>query len=135
MSILRRHQKVHKNERPPSSESPPENHTTRNKYCDPSVGQAVAGTDFWTGGSTTRRRGSVHSLSSSMNSSLRGSAAFDPEEQKPAFYEQHSRSSSADFGERSRGLPPPPVEIRQKISFECDICGNSVKEDRRRDWQ
>lgn len=132
---LRRHRKVHEGDRPLSNASPPENYTTGDEHCDPYVGQVVADSDFWTGGHTPRRRGSVHSCSSSMNSSLHGNAAFDPEEQEPAFYDQHSRSSSADFGERSRGLPPPPVELRHRISFECDICGNTIKVDRRRDWQ
>ena len=132
---LRHHRKVHEDDRPLSNAPPPENYTTGDEHCDPYVGQVVADSDFWTGGHTPRRRGSVHSCSSSMNSSLHGNAAFDPEEQEPAFYDQHSRSSSADFGERSRGLPPPPVELRHRISFECDICGNTIKVDRRRDWQ
>lgn len=114
---------------------PPKTYTTGDENCDPYYGQIVADSDFWTGSRTPRRRDSVHSRSSSMNSSLHGYASFDPKEQEPAFYDKHSRSSSADFGERSRGLPPPPVEIRQKISFECEICGNTVKVDRRRDWQ
>ena len=135
VSNLRRHRKVHESDRPLSYESPPENYTTGDEHCDPYVGQNVADSDFWTGGLTTRRRGSVDSRSSSMNSSLHGYAAFDPEEQEPVFYDHHSMSSSADFGERSRGLPPPPVELRQRISFECDICGNTIKVDRRRDWQ
>ena len=129
ISNLRRHRKVHESDRPLSYESPPEN---SDEHCDPNVGQIVADWDFWTGGLTTRRRGSVDSRSSSMNSSLHGYATFDSEEQEPAFHDHHSMSSSADFGER---LPPPPVELRQRISFECDICGNTVKVDRRRDWQ
>ena len=133
---LRRHRsKVHKGERPLPNVSPSENYATEDEHCDPYVEQVVADSDFWTGGYTHRRRSSVHSCSSSMNSSLHGYAAFDPEEQEPAFYDQHSRSSSADFGERSRGLPPPPVELRDRRSFECDICGMTVKVNRRRDWQ
>ena len=132
MSNLRRHRRIHKSDRPLSYESPQE---SSDEHCDPYVGQTVADPNFWTGGLTTRRHGSVDSRSSSMNSSLHGYATFDPEDQEPAFYDHHSMSSSADFGERSRGLPPPPVELRQRISFECDICGNTVKVDRRRDWQ
>ena len=132
---LRRHRKVHEGERPLSNVSPSQNYAAGDEHCGPSVEQVVADSDFWTGGYTHRRRSSVHSCSSSMNSSLHGCAAFDPEEQEPAFYDQHSRSSSADFGERSRGLPPPPVELRDRRSFECDICGITVKVNRRRDWQ
>ena len=95
------------------------------------------GSDFWTGGYTPRRRGSVNSCSSSMNSSLHGYASFDPQEQQPTFIDTGSRSSSADFGDSSRGLPPAPVPLRpgKKLSFECDICGSTVHVDRRLDWQ
>lgn len=41
--------------------------------------------DFWTGGSPCRRPASVHSRSSSMNSSLHGCPKFDPQEQNPTF--------------------------------------------------
>ncbi|KAK0510609.1 hypothetical protein JMJ35_007041 [Cladonia borealis] len=90
--------------------------------------------DFWTSRITRSRRDSVDSLSSSMNSSLHGKATFDPQEQKPAFRDSHSHSS-VDFGDSSRGLPPPPVEIGKKHSFECDICGDTIRVDRRREWQ
>ena len=116
-------------------ESTPQINTTRDENRDSSFAQAVADTNFWTGGHISRRCGSIDSRSSSMNSSLRGDAAFDPEEQKLNFYCHHWRSSSAAFGERSRGLPPPPVELRQNISCECDICGDTITVDRRRDWQ
>ena len=94
----------------------------------------ATGSDFWTSRSTRPRRDSVDSLSSSMNSSLHGKATFDPQEQEPAFRDSHSRSS-VDFGDSSRGLPPPPVEIGKKHSFECDICGNTIRVARRLEWQ
>ena len=94
----------------------------------------TTGSDFWTSRSTRPRRDSMDSLSSSMNSSLHGKATFDPEEQEPAFRDSNSRSS-VDFGDSPRGLPPPPVEIGKKHSFECDICGNTVRVDRRLEWQ
>ena len=94
----------------------------------------TAESDFWTSRSTRSRRDSVDSLSSSMNSSLHGKATFDPQEQEPAFRDSHSRSS-VDFGDSSRGLPPPPVEIGKKHSFECDICGNTIRVERRLEWQ
>ena len=89
--------------------------------------------DFWTSRST-RRRDSMDSLSSSMNSSLHGTATFHPEEQEPAFRDSNSRSS-VDFSDSPRGLPPPPVETGKKLSFECDICGNTIRVDRRLEWQ
>lgn len=94
------------------------------------------GPDFWTGGHTPRRRGSMKSRSSSMNSSLHGYATFDPQEQAPVFLDSHSRSS-ADFGNTSRGLPLPPLPMQKgkKLSFECDACGVMVQVDRRLDWQ
>ena len=93
-----------------------------------------AGSDFWTSRISRPRRDSMHSRSSSMNSSLHGKATFDPEEQEPAFHDFSSRSS-AEFGDRPRGLPPPPVEIGKKHSFECDICGKTIRVDRRLEWQ
>ena len=94
----------------------------------------ATGSDFWTSRSTRPRRDSVDSLSSSMNSSLHGKATFDPQEQEPAFRDSLSRSS-VDFGDSSRGLPPPPVETGKKHSFECDICGNTIRVARRLEWQ
>lgn len=70
------------------------------------------GPDFWTGGHTPRRRGSVNSRSSSISSSLHGYATFDHQEQAPAFLDSHSRSS-ADFGDTSRGLPSPQVPMQK----------------------
>ena len=94
----------------------------------------TTGSEFWTSRITRPRRDSVDSLSSSMNSSLHGKATFDPEEQEPAFRDSNSRSS-VEFGDSPRGLPPPPVEIGKKHSFECDMCGNTIRVDRRLEWQ
>ena len=106
--------------------------TDKNKPEQPQLDTTAS--DFWTDRSTRPRRDSVGSLSSSMNSSLHGKSTFDPEEQEPAFRDSNSRSS-VDFGETPRGLPPPPVEIGKKHSFECDICGNTIRVDRRLEWQ
>ncbi|KAL2043073.1 hypothetical protein N7G274_004133 [Stereocaulon virgatum] len=94
-------------------------------------------TGFWTGGHPPSRRGSVSSCSSSMNSSLHGYPNYDPQEQQPNFLASDSRSSSMDFGDTPRGLPPPPVLLEKggKRSFECDICGIVLDVDRRLDWQ
>ena len=90
---------------------------------------------FWTGDSPRRRSGSVHSLSSSRNSSLHGYPTFDPEEQDPVFMKGSQRSASTDFGTTSPGLPPPPIELDQTQSFNCDICGSTIRVKRRLEWQ
>lgn len=105
------------------------------RETDPEQSQLyTTDSDFWTSRITRPRRDSMDSLSSSMNSSLHGKATFDPEEQEPAFRDSNSRSS-VDFSDSPRGLPPPPVEIGKKLSFECDICGNTIRVDRRLEWQ
>jgi len=92
--------------------------------------------DFWTGRSSSQRPSWIRSCSSSRNSSLRGdNPTYDLQEQEPAFLADHSRSSSFDFGCISPGLPPPPIEIGKKLSFECDICGTTVDVKRRQTWQ
>ena len=84
--------------------------------------------DFWTGGNSNPRPGSVHSRSSSMNSSLHGSAQFDPEEQNPSFGTFRERSGSADFGSSSRGLPPPPVMLQSmKDQSNNDVSSSTQK--------
>lgn len=45
------------------------------------------------------------------------------------------RSASSDFGTTSPGLPPPPVELDQIQSFNCDICGLTIRVKRRLEWQ
>ena len=85
---------------------------------------------FWNGGPPSRRPSSVasmHSRSSSMNSSLRGSGEFDLREQKDGF--------SLPKVEDSWGLPPPPVDLGNTKSFDCDICGRVVQVKRRSEWQ
>ena len=86
---------------------------------------------FWTGERPGPRR------RSSMNGLLRGHSAFEPEEQDPIFPRTRSRASSGGFTSASRGLPPPPVEMskHEKLSFKCDICGRTVRVERRLDWQ
>ena len=87
--------------------------------------------DFWTRGSQNSRSASVHSRSSSMNSSLHGRPAFDPQEQDPTF-------ASYCFATRTRKtgpLPPAPVELGKVTAFSCDICGDMIKVKRRLEWQ
>jgi len=91
---------------------------------------------FWTGGRTRRRSASVHSAYSSMNSSLRGDeVCFDPSEQNPHFTQSPRRSEQRDSFMTSPGLPPPPVKLGKKLSFECDICRKTIRVSRRREWQ
>ena len=91
--------------------------------------------NFWTGSNQGHHSGSVHSRSSSMNSSLHGYPTFDPLEQDPVFTKGGQRSASADFGTTSPGLPPPPVNLNQCKPFDCDICGKLVWVVRRLEWQ
>ncbi|MCJ1456069.1 hypothetical protein MMC28_006426 [Mycoblastus sanguinarius] len=131
LSNLRRHRKVHKYDRG-SDHSFPSSPKVRD--FQPLTNNAPS-SDFWTSKSTSRRPSSTRSCSSSMNSSLRGETAFDPQEQEPTFLIDHSKSSSVDFDGSSPGLPPPPAEIGNKLSFNCDICGDVICVGRRYDWQ
>lgn len=87
--------------------------------------------DFWTTrGSQSSRPASVHSRSSSMNSSLHGRPAFDPQEQDPKF----SASTNGRAG-RLPALPPAPVKLGRVTTFDCDICGQKIEVKRRLEWQ
>ena len=88
--------------------------------------------DFWTRGSQSSRPASVHSRSSSMNSSLHGRPAFDPQEQDPIFAGKFSDSKIDRTGPV---LPPAPVELGRVTTFDCDICGQKIEVKRRREWQ
>ena len=90
--------------------------------------------DFWTGGSQSSRPASAHSRSSSMNSSLHGRPAFDPQEQNPSF-ECAYPAPTAYKTPGSPTLPPPPVELGKVTTFNCDICGQIIQAKRRLEWQ
>ena len=90
--------------------------------------------DFWTRGSQSSRRASVHSRSSSMNSSLHGRPAFDPQEQDPTFASELP-ASTAGRKQSSPALPPAPVELGKVTTFNCDICGQKLEVKRRFEWQ
>ncbi len=90
--------------------------------------------DFWTGGSQSSRPASAHSRSSSMNSSLHGRPAFDPQEQNPTFVFKYPAPTACDTI-RSPALPPPPVDLGTVTTFDCDICGQNVQVARRLEWQ
>ncbi|KAL9064147.1 MAG: hypothetical protein Q9161_009057 [Pseudevernia consocians] len=65
---------------------------------------------FWTHGSRSSRPASVHSRSSSMNSSLHGSPVFDPQEQDLTFASKLP-ASTAGSRQSFPALPPAPVEL------------------------
>ena len=90
--------------------------------------------DFWTRRKQSSRPASVHSRSSSMNSSLHGRPAFDPQEQDPTFVSELS-ASTADRKQSSPALPPAPVELGRVTTFNCDICGQKIEVERRLEWQ
>ncbi len=90
--------------------------------------------DFWTGGSQSSRPASAHSRSSSMNSSLHGRPAFDPQEQNPTFASKYPAPTAYDTP-NPPALPPPPVELGTVTTFNCDICGQNVQAKRRLEWQ
>jgi hypothetical protein len=93
---------------------------------------------FWTGQSTSRSAGSVHSRRSrhsSMNSSLRGEPKYDPQEQNPVFTASPRGSVHYESFQAAPGLPPPPVDLQKLKTFDCDICGNTITVESRRSWQ
>ena len=97
--------------------------------------------NFWTAGRSSRRPSSVHSDSSSKNSSLRGLDKMDSSYQCPNFVTKHEQGKFSAASSPNRGLFPAPVEWdpfdreRKKFEFHCEICGELVYVDRRRDWQ
>ena len=95
----------------------------------------LPGENFWTGQEPRRRAESVHSVSSSRNSSLHGYEVYNPEDQSLAVPPQRSASSSASLSSMSPALPPPPVDIKKRQTFICDICGELIGVKRRREWQ
>ena len=96
--------------------------------------------DYWTGRSPNHRTKSVGTRSSSRNSSLHGSSKFCYQKE----YQNDYFASKPTYYHSSPGLPPPPIKLRdgqsskrkaKKLSFDCDICGENVKVDRRQQWQ
>ena len=90
--------------------------------------------DFWTCGSQSSRPASVHSRSSSMNSSLHGRPKFDPEEQDPTFASKFPASTLGRI-QSYPALPPAPVELGRVTTFNCDMCGQKLEIRRRLEWQ
>ena len=97
--------------------------------------------DYWSGGSPRYRTKSAGSRSSSKNSSLHGSPKFCYQKQ---YQNVDYFASKPKYHYSSPSLPPPPVKLSKgsrskrkakKLSFDCDICGENVQVNRRRDWQ
>ena len=86
------------------------------------------GSDFWTGGEPR------YSPASSINSLLHGSAIFDADEQDLTLITNHRRHSSSSILS-SPALPPPPVKFGEVSTFDCDICGQELHMNRKREWQ
>ena len=102
--------------------------------------------DFWTGRRSSHRPSSVRSYSSSRNSSLHGSSAMDPsyQEAPPFISSDNERHGSVDTDKSPRGLFPAPVDWvstqspsreSKEFSFDCEICGETIKVNRRLEWQ
>lgn len=97
--------------------------------------------DYWSGGSPRYRTKSAGSRSSSRNSSLHGSPKFCYQKQ---YQNVDYFASKPKYHYSSPSLPPPPVKLSKgsrskrkakKLSFDCDICGENVQVNRRREWQ
>ena len=96
--------------------------------------------DSWIGQDPYHRTESVDTRSSSMNSSLHGSSNFCYQKE----YQNDYIASEQIHYHSSPGLLPPPVKLcksqsskrkAEKLSFDCEICGENIKVDRRREWQ
>ena len=123
----------------PAGSIPGEIRKRANSYASLSKSQPQY--EYWTGHGQSHRTKSVGTRSSSRNSSLHGSPKFCDQKQ---YQNVDYFASSPTYYYSSSGLPPPPVKLRKgpsskrkakKLSFDCDICGENVKVDRRREWQ
>ena len=109
----------------------PLDHTPSSSSFFPTTSPPV---DFWTCGSQSSRPASVDSRSSSMNSSLHGRPAFDPQEQDPTFVTKLPASTVGRI-QSYPAFPPAPVELGRVTTFNCDMCGRKIEVKRRREWQ
>ncbi len=101
----------------------------------PKKTQSGSECSFWSGKISSPRARSIRSCSSSNNCSLRGSQVVDAGEQDLSVPQEISPASSIDHGRMSPTLVPPPVKLREGVSFICDICGQLVTASRRLEWQ
>ena len=99
--------------------------------------------DFWAARRPSHRPSSAGSCSSSSwNDSLHGSPKLDTTYQSPTFSDDFSENLSG-ANNRTRGLPTAPInwsprnsnKCQGKVSFDCEICGDTINVKRKRDWQ
>ena len=123
----------------PADSIPGETNKRANSYASFSKSQPQY--EYWSGRGQSHRTNSVGTHSSSRNSSLHGSPEFCYQKQ---YQNVDYFASAPTYYHSSPGLPPPPVKLykghsskrkAKKLSFDCDICGENVKVDRRREWQ
>ena len=91
--------------------------------------------DFWSGGKTSPGPATVDSHSSGVNTPLRGHDSCNLEDQDLDLPSYGSSGSYSGLSRYSSGLPPPPVEIRNQVLFDCDICHRKILLSRRLEWQ
>ena len=122
----------------PAGSIPGKNGNRANSYASLSKSQPKH--EYWTGRGQSHRTKSVSTHSSSRNSSLHGSSEFCYQIE----YQNDFFASNQISYHSSPGLPLPPVKLRKghgskrkakKLSFDCDICGENIQVDRRREWQ
>ena len=77
---------------------------------------------------------SVHSRTSSWNSTLHGSSEFDPSEQILDDREVSASATGSTDSASNFEIPHPPKELGPTL-FECDICGKEVFIEGRRAWK
>ena len=91
--------------------------------------------DFWSGGKASPGPATADSHSSGVNTPLRGHDSCHLEDQDLDLPSQGSSGSYSGLSKSSSGLPPPPVEIRNQVLFDCDICHRKILLSRRLEWQ
>lgn len=91
--------------------------------------------DFWSGGKASPGPTTADSHSSGVNTPLRGHDSCNLEDQDLDLPSQGSGGSYSGLSKCSSGLPPPPVEIRNQVLFDCDICHRKILVSRRLEWQ
>ena len=80
------------------------------------------------------RASSVHSRTSSWNSTLHGSSEFDPSEQILDDREVSASATGSTDSASNFEIPHPPKELGP-MPFECDICGKEIFIEGRRAWK
>jgi hypothetical protein len=117
----------------PGGNSSPTGHYGRISPSSINRKGSASSLDFWSG---SRRHSRAGSVVSSMNNSLHGYEVFDAGEQNmasPISPPQSAGGSGSGAEVSGLRLPLPPVKIGRRSSFECDICGKTVRVQRKRE--